>query len=153
MSTNLLMAGRDISVTHDALGAVRVMRTCGTEGEIIGMAASLCKKHDTNPRAIYQEHLPRVAGSDAAWCGRKNGALQPYTNQGERTPGAPTPVNLADPSWLKEAGSNLARSARVHTPGSPQTIIRTSLLLNDGNGNIQDNSARWVNRAIVATHH
>src|SRR5262249_3122306 len=34
---NLFMAGRDISVTHEALGAVRVMRTCGMMGEITGM--------------------------------------------------------------------------------------------------------------------
>ena len=36
---NLFMAGRCISVTHDALGAVRVMRTGGCGGEIVGMAA------------------------------------------------------------------------------------------------------------------
>ncbi len=55
--TNLFMAGRDISVTHEALGPVRVMRTCGTMGEIVGMAASLCKQHDCTPRAVYQQHL------------------------------------------------------------------------------------------------
>ena len=55
--SNLFMAGRDISVTHEALGPVRVMRTCGCMGEIVGMAASLCKKHDCNPREVYQEHL------------------------------------------------------------------------------------------------
>ena len=54
---NLLMAGRDISVTHVALGTVRVMRTTGMMGEVIGMAASLCKKYSCNPRAIYQNHL------------------------------------------------------------------------------------------------
>jgi len=54
---NLFMAGRDISVTHVALGTVRVMRTCGMMGELVGMAASLCKKHDTTPRGIYQDHL------------------------------------------------------------------------------------------------
>ena len=54
---NLFMAGRDISVTHEGLGPVRVMRTCGMMGEIVGMAASLCKKHDVNPRAVYTDHL------------------------------------------------------------------------------------------------
>ena len=54
---NLFMAGRDISVTHEALGAVRVMRTCGMMGEVVGMAASLCKKHNTDPRGVYQYHL------------------------------------------------------------------------------------------------
>ncbi len=55
--SNLFMAGRDISVTHRALGAVRVQRTTGIMGEIVGMAASLCKKYNTDPRSIYQYHL------------------------------------------------------------------------------------------------
>ncbi len=54
---NLFMAGRDISVTHEALGAVRVMRTCGMMGEVVGMAASICKQNDCSPRAVYEQHL------------------------------------------------------------------------------------------------
>lgn len=54
---NLFMAGRNISVTHVALGTVRVMRTTGMMGEVVGMAASLCKKYNTTPRMIYQQHL------------------------------------------------------------------------------------------------
>ncbi len=54
---NLFMAGRDISVTHVALGTVRVMRTGGMMGEVVGMAATLCKRHDTTPRGVYQDHL------------------------------------------------------------------------------------------------
>ena len=57
---NLMMAGRCISVTHVALGTVRVMRTCGMMGEVLGMAASLCKKHNTNPRGVYQHHLTEL---------------------------------------------------------------------------------------------
>ena len=33
------MAGRDISVDREALGPVRVMRTCGMMGEVVGKAA------------------------------------------------------------------------------------------------------------------
>lgn len=54
---NLFMAGRNISVTHVALGTVRVMRTTGMMGEVVGMAASLCKKYDTTPRGVYRDHL------------------------------------------------------------------------------------------------
>lgn len=54
---NLFMAGRNISVTHVALGTVRVMRTTGMMGEVVGMAAFLCKKHNTMPRGIYRYHL------------------------------------------------------------------------------------------------
>jgi len=54
---NLFMAGRNVSVTHDALGTVRVMRTCGMMGEVVGFAAALCKKYGVNPRDIYEKHL------------------------------------------------------------------------------------------------
>lgn len=57
---NLFMAGRNISVTHVALGTVRVMRTTGMMGEVVGMAASLCKKYGDSPRGIYQHHLPEL---------------------------------------------------------------------------------------------
>ncbi len=57
---NLFMAGRDISTTHEALGAVRVMKTTGAMGEIVGMAASLCKKHDCSPREIYSKYLDEL---------------------------------------------------------------------------------------------
>lgn len=54
---NLFMAGRDISVTHIALGTTRLMRTHGMMGEVVGMAASICKKHGCNPRDVYTTHL------------------------------------------------------------------------------------------------
>lgn len=57
---NLFMAGRNISVTHVALGTIRVMRTGGMMGEVVGMAASLCTKHKTTPRGIYNEYLPEL---------------------------------------------------------------------------------------------
>jgi len=54
---NLLMAGRNISVTHVALGTVRVQRTTGMMGEVLGMAAFLCRKHNCDPRGVYEQHL------------------------------------------------------------------------------------------------
>ena len=57
---NLFMAGRNISVTHEALGTVRVMRTTGMMGEIVGMAASICKTHGADPRAVYQTYLEEL---------------------------------------------------------------------------------------------
>ncbi|WP_411120364.1 FAD-dependent oxidoreductase [Streptomyces sp. 058-1L] len=49
---NLLFAGRNISATHIAFGATRVMATCATLGEAAGTAAALCVRHGTNPRAL-----------------------------------------------------------------------------------------------------
>ncbi len=53
---NLFMAGRNISVTHEALGTTRVMKTCGMMGEVVGRAASLCVLHDCTPRDVYQRY-------------------------------------------------------------------------------------------------
>ncbi|MBC8125835.1 MAG: FAD-dependent oxidoreductase [Gloeobacteraceae cyanobacterium ES-bin-144] len=58
--SNLFMAGRDISVTKEGLGPVRVMRTCGMMGEVVGMAASLCVMHQSSPRGVYEKHLDEL---------------------------------------------------------------------------------------------
>lgn len=57
---NLFMAGRDISVTHEALGAVRVMKTTGSMGEIVGMAAFICKTRNCAPRDVYGNYLAEL---------------------------------------------------------------------------------------------
>ena len=57
---NLMMAGRNISVTHIALGSTRVMGTCGAMGQAIGTAAVLCKQYDMLPRQIYHEKIKQL---------------------------------------------------------------------------------------------
>ncbi|HCE48104.1 MAG TPA: pyridine nucleotide-disulfide oxidoreductase [Prevotellaceae bacterium] len=57
---NLFMAGRDISVTHVAHGSIRVMRTTGMMGEVVGMAASICKARGISPRDIYRYHFEEL---------------------------------------------------------------------------------------------
>ncbi len=54
------MAGRNISVTHVALGTVRVMRTTGMMGEVVGMAASICNVKGSTPRGVYESYLPEL---------------------------------------------------------------------------------------------
>jgi len=54
---NLFMAGRDISVTHTALGTTRLMRTIGMMGEVVGMAESLCLRYGVMPRDVYRLYL------------------------------------------------------------------------------------------------
>jgi hypothetical protein len=54
---NLFMAGRNISVTHVALGSVRVMKTTTMMGTVVGRAAYLCKQFGCDPREIYTKHL------------------------------------------------------------------------------------------------
>lgn len=69
---NLFMAGRNISVTHVALGTVRVMRTTGMMGEVIGMAASVASKYNTGPREVYQKHLNELKLLMKKGAGRNN---------------------------------------------------------------------------------
>jgi len=57
---NLFMAGRCISVTHEALGTVRVMKTCGMMGEVVGKAAAVCVSHDCFPRDVYERYWPEM---------------------------------------------------------------------------------------------
>ena len=54
---NMFMAGRNVSVSHEALGTVRVMRTGGMMGEVVGYAAALCRRYEILPREVYEGHL------------------------------------------------------------------------------------------------
>ncbi len=58
--SNLFMAGRNISVTHEALGTTRVMKTCGMMGEVVGRAASICVFHECSPREVYDRYLAEL---------------------------------------------------------------------------------------------
>ncbi|WP_339729247.1 FAD-dependent oxidoreductase [uncultured Gimesia sp.] len=53
---NLFMAGRCVSVTHEALGTVRVMKTGGMMGEVVGKAAAVCTDKKCSPRAVYTDY-------------------------------------------------------------------------------------------------
>ena len=79
---NLFMAGRNISVTHVALGTVRVMRTTGMMGEVVGMAASLCKRFGETPRGIYQRHLNDLKVLMQEGVGDKNKSNNQHYNEG-----------------------------------------------------------------------
>ncbi|MBM3476829.1 MAG: FAD-dependent oxidoreductase [Armatimonadetes bacterium] len=57
---NLFLAGRHISVTHVALGSVRLMQTIGTEGQAVGAAAYLCQKHGVLPPGVNPAHITEL---------------------------------------------------------------------------------------------
>ena len=57
---NLLMAGRCFSSSHVGLGGPRVMNTTGQMGVATGYAAALCKKYNTSPRGIYENHITEL---------------------------------------------------------------------------------------------
>lgn len=57
---NMFMAGRNVSVTHVALGTARVQGTTGMMGQIIGTAAALCVKEKATPRGLYEAYMPEL---------------------------------------------------------------------------------------------
>ncbi len=57
---DLLFAGRNISVTHAALSATRVMATCSVIGQAAGTAAALCARHGCTPRGLHERHLAEL---------------------------------------------------------------------------------------------
>ena len=57
---NLFLGGRIVSTTHVAFAAVRVMRTLGQLGEVVGMAAAVCKAHGSDPRSVYTDYLDEL---------------------------------------------------------------------------------------------
>jgi len=136
---NLFMAGRDLSTKHEALGAVRVMRTGGCMGEVVGMATSLCKRYDTLPRAVYEQYLDELKTLLRNGVGRNPGSRPDYDNGHE--PKARRPQPIAQPAWLPRAGTNLARQAKLSAPrGTSPTPLE---LLTDGRIDLADNDLRW----------
>ena len=131
---NLFMAGRCISVTHVALGTVRVMRTCGMMGEVVGMAAAVCKKHGADPRDVYASHLADLKALMTEGVSR-----------------LPVPSPPKPPEWVKTAGPNLARAAKATASSTYKKARYPVSNVNDGRVSYTDNSIRYVSDAESPT--
>ena len=82
---NLFMAGRDISVTHVALGSVRVMRTCAMMGEVVGMAAAVCCRRGSMPRDVYTTWFQDLVELMKKGTGRTDVPYTQFYHQVDRT--------------------------------------------------------------------
>lgn len=82
---NLFMAGRDISVTHVALGSVRVMRTCAMMGEVVGMAAAVCCRRGSMPRDVYTTRFQDLVELMKKGTGRTDVPYTQFYHQVDRT--------------------------------------------------------------------
>jgi len=65
----LLIAGRAVSATHEALGAIRVMPPCFAMGEAAGTAAALSLEDDCSPRAVSVTTLQQRLRKAGAYLG------------------------------------------------------------------------------------
>ena len=57
---NLFFAGRNISVTHAALSSTRVMATCATVGQAVGIAAAIAVANGLMPRGVYESRIQEL---------------------------------------------------------------------------------------------
>ena len=125
---NLFMAGRNISVTHVALGTIRVMRTGGMMGEVVGMAASICKKHNCLPRDVYSDYLDE---------------LKALMTEGVAPPTAKA-TQFARPKWLPSDAKNLALGAKVAVSSLYKKARYPASAITDGKIDVYKNEGRWV---------
>ena len=122
---NLFVAGRNISVTHVALGSVRVQRTTGMMGEVVGRAASLCKRFGCLPRDIYVSHLEELKALMRKSLGTGKDVQSQTYNPSPMLKGDPphtTPVEKAKPM----KGENVKRICCIGdsiTEGSPGSFF------------------------------
>jgi hypothetical protein len=107
---NLMLAGRDISETHVALGSTRVMNTGGQMGVAVGAGAFLCKKFSTTPRGVYQNHLDEL--------------LKVVRGEGDY---AEKLKSKFGPPVLPEAAPGVAEDLQVQTLGALAKRCSTSL--------------------------
>lgn len=66
---NLLVAGRCISVTHEAQASIRIMPICCTLGEAAGVASALATQQGVLPEAVPVAELQRLLRQDGAFLG------------------------------------------------------------------------------------
>ena len=94
--SNLFLGGRTVSASHVAFSAIRVMRTLGMLGEVVGLASAVCKKHDCLPRDVYRDHLDDLKGL------MKQGVPSPSAFQ--CSVGSEESYHFKDAGWFEHNG-------------------------------------------------
>lgn len=93
---NLLFAGRNISVTHAAMAASRVMATCAILGQAAGTAASLAIRYGITPREVgaHMDELQQTLMTDDCWLPGLRRRISPICRSAALSADCPHPENL-----------------------------------------------------------
>jgi len=138
--SNLLMAGRNISVSHIALGGVRVMRTTCLMGQAVGTAAALCVEKNVLPRTAGKTHIKEIQQrllKDGAYVmGQKNQDLADLALRATVT--ASSVKSIPDPKRARAASKtplihNLNMQRAVMFKPGANRIDRIALYLRSSN--------------------
>ncbi|WP_344533003.1 FAD-dependent oxidoreductase [Streptomyces albiaxialis] len=120
---NLFFAGRDISATHVAFGATRVMATCATLGEAAGTAAALCVAEDLTPRELATERRDllrhALVRQDASVIGLPHTDPDDLARTARVTASSTTEVLAAEPDGTEEEYP-LTRDVGLLLPADPR---------------------------------
>ena len=71
--SNVMMAGKHISVTHVAGSCTKLMGNGAQHAIAVGVAAHLCHKHQDTPRLIGERHIRELQKLTATITGRDLG--------------------------------------------------------------------------------
>lgn len=102
--SNLLMAGRDVSATHAALGSIRVMSTCATMGQATGTAAAVALRHGVTLEEAHRDHITEIQ-QDLL----RDGCFLPDERNTD-------PLDLARTSTVTASSQELLRGVGPHSP-------------------------------------
>lgn len=151
---NLLMAGRNISLTHIALGSARVMATCALLGQAAGTAAAMCSQYAKTPRQIGQDHIDelqqRLLKQDCYLVGISNSDPDDLARGAAVTASSQSSLPIARPAEFRPLDQSLAQTLPLSEPtlqslelylrndsDSPQEVtlaLRAAKHLNDFTG-------------------
>ena len=115
---NLFCAGRNISATHAAMSATRVMATCAILGQAAGTAAAIAAREGLDPRGVYENRVAELKQTLMAddcylpWNVRAVSELTAgaalTTSEGDPEPlrnGLDRPIGGADNGWTGGLGA------------------------------------------------
>jgi hypothetical protein len=96
---NLLCAGRNISTTHMAMSATRVMATCATMGQAVGTGAAIAVREGLTPREVGRSRLRRLQAmllDDDQWLPGLRRPIPPLARSGRLLASRGDPEPLRD---------------------------------------------------------
>ena len=110
---NLMYGGRIISATHVAFASTRVMATCGSNGQALGVAAAMCKRLGVDPMRLLNKEIMKTL------------QLQ-LLRSGQYIPG----YKLRDPEDLVSRASSISASSTFQldvlpADGPPKVLVRS----------------------------
>jgi len=145
---NLMMAGRDISVTKMAMGSTRIMGTCAVGGQAVGTAAALAVRYRYSPRELGGKitelqqllmkddcYIPGFANSDTMDLARtaKVSATSelPYHNAVNVTNGVARKIGTQENCWESDGIGD--KGAKITLVWPTHKVIREVRIIFDPN--------------------